>query len=81
MANTGQSPQATEPAREWVIQRCINAFRKEYENWPGFCERLMTYDEMMVTLKKCDDQWPEHEFRGHDVTNRAPGRVTLRVVQ
>jgi hypothetical protein len=81
MANSGQSPPPAVPAREWIIQRCVNAFRNEYEDWAGFCERLMTYDEMMVALKKCDDQWPEHEFRGHNVANQPRGRVALRLVQ
>ena len=82
MVSTGQSPQADpEPAREWIIQRCINAYRNEYEDWPGYCERLMTREEMMVALRECDHQWPEHEFRGHNVANQRPGRDRLRPVQ
>jgi hypothetical protein len=33
-------------AREWIIQRCICAARNEYEDWPGYCETLLTRDEM-----------------------------------
>jgi hypothetical protein len=82
MANTGQSPQADpEPARERIIQRCINAYRDEYEDWPGYCERLLTREEMLVALRECDQQWPEHEFRGHNVANQRPRRDRLRPVQ
>jgi hypothetical protein len=69
------------PAREWIIQRCINAFRNEYEDWPGYCERLQTREEMLVALRECDRRWPEHEFRGHNVANQRPGRDLLRPVQ
>lgn len=34
---------------EWIIQRCINAFRNEYQDWPDYCERLMTRDEMRLS--------------------------------
>lgn len=68
-------------ARQWIIQRCINAFRNEYEDWPGYCERLMNRSEMMTALYKCELDWPEHEFRGHNVINQQPGCDRLRVVQ
>jgi hypothetical protein len=73
------SPEAT--ARQWIIQRCINAFRNEYEDWPGYCERLLNRPEMMAALYECEERWPEHEFRGHNVANQKPGRDRLRVVQ
>jgi hypothetical protein len=41
----------------------------------------MTRDEMMVALKKCDERWPEHEFRGHNVANQRPGREKPRLVR
>lgn len=25
----------------WIIQRCINAEKNHYENWPGYCETPM----------------------------------------
>ena len=53
--------------KKWVIQRCIDAWTNHYENWPGFCEKALTYAEMMVALKKCDENWPEYEFRGHNI--------------
>lgn len=53
--------------RKWVIQRCINAWTNQYENWPGFCEKTLTRAEMMTALKKCDKKWPEYEFRGHNI--------------
>jgi hypothetical protein len=82
MSNAEHSPQAdSQPAREWIIQRCINAYRNEYEDWPGYCERLMSREEMLVALRECDQQWPGHEFRGHNVANQRPGRDRLRPVQ
>lgn len=53
--------------RVWIIQRCINAWKNHYENWPGYCENLMTYNEMMNALKECDERWLEYEFRGHNI--------------
>ena len=67
--------------RAWIIQRCINAYRNEYEDWPGYCERLMTRDEMLVALAECNERWTEHEFRGHHVLNQRPGTDKLRVVE
>lgn len=34
--------------RAWVIQRCINAFKNDYEGWPGYCERLLTRTDMIL---------------------------------
>ena len=59
--------------RLWIIQRCIIAFRNEYEDWHGYCERQMTRDEMTIALKECDQRWPDHEFRGHNAANQRPG--------
>jgi hypothetical protein len=70
-----------EQPRAWIIQRCINAFRNEYEDWPDYCERLMTREEMLVALGECASRWPEHEFRGHHVLNQRPGNDRLRVVR
>lgn len=53
--------------RAWVIQRCINAWQNLYEDWPGYCENLMTRDEMMNALKECNEKWLNYEFRGHRV--------------
>lgn len=50
----------------WIIQRCVNAFKNHYEDFEGYCENPMTYDEMMVALKKCEDNYPM-EFRGHNI--------------
>ena len=64
----------TEPAREWIIQRCISALRDEYENWPGF-DQPMTRAAMQAALQECHERWPNDEFRGHNVRNaqRRPG--------
>lgn len=70
-----------EKTRAWIVQRCINAFRNEYEDWPGYCERLMTRAEMLVALEECARRWPAHEFRGHHVLNQRPGGDRLRVVK
>jgi len=69
------------PERQWIIQRCINAFRNQYEDWPGHCERLMTRDEMLKALDECNQKWPLHEFRGHNVINQQPGTDKLRQVR
>jgi len=53
--------------KEWIIQRCINAFNNEYEDWTGYCETLLSRDEMASKLKECELKWPEHEFRGHRI--------------
>ena len=57
MANTGQSPEADhEPSRvdhPTVYQRVS---KRVQEDWPGYCERLMTREEMMVALRECDHQ-------------------------
>ena len=71
----------TQEPREWIIQRCINAFRNEYHDWPGYCERLMTRTEMLQALEACEAKWPEHEFRGHNVVNQQPGSDVLRPVR
>ena len=34
--------------RAWVIQRCINAFKNDYEGWPGYCERLLTRTDRIL---------------------------------
>lgn len=66
--------------RQWIIQRCINAFRNDYEDWPGYCERLMDREEMLQALKECEERWPDYEFRGHNVANQRPGDDRLRTV-
>jgi hypothetical protein len=71
----------SEAHREWIIQRCLNAFRNEYEDWPGYCETLMTRDQMKAALTECADRWPEFGFRGHNVANERPRRPRLRVVK
>ena len=64
--------------REWIIQRCIVAADNHYEDWPGYCERLLTRAEMITALTECEAKWPEHEFRGHNVVNQKPGSDYLR---
>lgn len=71
----------SERSRAWIIQRCINAFRDEYEDWPGYCETRMTRDEMKTALAECAERWPNYGFRGHNVANQPPGRVRLRIVR
>ncbi|MFU8797121.1 MAG: hypothetical protein ACNA7Y_00215 [Gammaproteobacteria bacterium] len=57
---------SNEPKREWIIQKCINAAKNEYQDFEGYCEKFMTRDEMMIALKECEKKWP-YEFRGHKV--------------
>lgn len=47
----------------WIIQRCIDAYKNQWEDWPEYSEP-MTYDEMSRALKICS-QHSEYEFRGH----------------
>jgi hypothetical protein len=59
--------------REWIIQRCIQQWvgsELQYEDWPGYAERLMTREEMITALRECEQRWQEHEFRGHNVVNQ-----------
>ena len=51
--------------RVWIIQRCINAFKNHYEDWPGYCENPMTRIEMIQALEECDKRGPDYGFRGH----------------
>lgn len=71
----------SEANREWIIQRCINAFRDEYEDWPGYCERLLTREEMKAALAECNERWPDNAFRGHNVVNQPPKRPKLQLVR
>ena len=54
-----------QPEKVWIIQRAINAYNNEYEDWPEYDEP-MTHDEMLKALKHCEDTWP-YEFRGHRI--------------
>lgn len=56
----------TKQKKIWIIQRCINAWENSYEDWPGFCDQLMTRDEMIEALRECEQKWPNYEFRGHN---------------
>jgi hypothetical protein len=67
--------------REWIIQRCINAFRNQYEDWSPYAERLMTRTEMCAALADCEARWPDDGFRGHNVANQRPGTDVLRPVR
>jgi hypothetical protein len=51
-------------AKVWIIQRCTNSLKNIYENWPGYCEKLMTHTEMIGALNECKAKWP-YEFRGY----------------
>ena len=70
-----------DPKPEWIIQRCINAFRDKYEDWPGYCEKLLTREEKKATLAECAERWPEYGFRGHKVESLRRQRPTLRLVK
>lgn len=71
----------TESAKcEWIIQRCINAYRNEYEPWTGYCETLLTRDEMIIKLDECIRLWPDYGFRGHNVMNEKSPAVRLNII-
>ncbi|MHB8715603.1 MAG: hypothetical protein ACYC9H_06295 [Sulfuricaulis sp.] len=80
IGNIHDTQPSSQDERAWIIQRCINAFRNLYEDWPGYCERLITRSEMLAALEGCERQWPEYEFRGHNVLNQRPGCDHLRQV-
>jgi hypothetical protein len=61
----------TQDNKIWIIQRCINAFTNHYEDWPGYCEQPMTREEMILALEKCNHEWPNHEFRGHNINSES----------
>ena len=48
--------------KEWVVQRCVNAFEDNYEDWSGYCEKLMSQAEMKKALDECNQKWPMHQF-------------------
>ena len=52
----------------WIIQKCINASKNEYQDWPGYCEETMTRKKMVFALKECNEKWPACEFRGHNTS-------------
>lgn len=52
----------------WIIQKCIDASKDQYEDWPGYCETPMTHKKMLYKLKECQDKW-EFEFRGYNTTH------------
>ena len=59
--------------REWIIQRCTQvwiATELQYDDWPGYAEHLMTRSEMLSALQECEGQWPQYEFRGHNLVNQ-----------
>lgn len=55
--------------QEWVVRRCIDAFRGEYQYWPGYCERLLTLDALLDALGECSRLWPNYIFSGHKVSD------------
>lgn len=74
------TPPPNSSERAWIIQRSVNAFRNDYEDWPGYCERLLTRPEMLAALEECEKKWPGYEFRGHNVLNQRAGGDRLRAV-
>lgn len=50
----------------WIIQRCIDAFKDEYENWPEY-STPMSREQMIEALEECNKRWPKYEFRGHNM--------------
>jgi hypothetical protein len=71
MTKDGAQPTPERP--EWTIQRCTQGWigtELQYEDWPGYSEFLMSRTQMLDALKECQQQWPEHEFRGHNVVNQ-----------
>jgi hypothetical protein len=63
---------------EWVIRRCIDSFKNEYEFWPGYCERALTLEELVDALVECSRLWPRHTFSGHKLGPAHPLRFGRR---
>lgn len=59
----------------------MKAFANDYEDWPGYCEWLLTREEMLAALAECEEKWPDYAFRGHHVPNQQPGSDRLRSVR
>lgn len=57
----------------WIIQKCIDADKNEYQDWPGYCETPMTRKKLMFALKECNEKFPGCEFRGHNIKAAAAG--------
>ena len=68
-----------EPERVWIIQRCIDAFKDQYENWMGYSEDKMTRDEMAAALRECMTKWPMYEFRGHNTSPKREKGAEINV--
>lgn len=66
MSNTNNKSDDMSKEKTWIIQRCINAFKDEYENWPEY-STPMSREQMIEALDECNEKWPEYEFRGHNV--------------
>jgi hypothetical protein len=81
MSGQGARQNYMKMERQWIVQRRISAVKNDYEDWPGYCERLLTRDEMLQAVKECEHKWPDHAFRGHNVVNQKPGSDKLRGVQ
>jgi hypothetical protein len=73
------APKSSTDGKEWIVQRCINAFKNQYQDRPGYCERLLNREEMMSALRECDQLWPEFEFRGHKVVDSRRPETESRV--
>ena len=57
---------------EWIIQRCTQEWsltELQYQDWPGYCEHLMTLAGAIKALGECARRWPDEEFRAHRVVN------------
>ncbi|MFN7096454.1 MAG: hypothetical protein ACK4PR_02675 [Gammaproteobacteria bacterium] len=59
-------PESPSDAKEWIVQRCIDAWKNIYEDWPGY-DAPKTRDEVLEALAECNKKWLEYEFRGHRV--------------
>ena len=60
------------PKREasWIIQRCTQQWRGSellYEDFPT-PEGIMTRGQMVEVLERVCREHPEHEFKGHNLT-------------
>ena len=64
-------PKVPNGLREWIVQRCTQRWIEtelQYEDWPAI-QCPVTQTEMLEKLKYWNREYPDAEFRGHNVAN------------
>ena len=64
-------PKVPNGLREWIVQRCTQRWIEtelQYEDWPAI-QCPVTQTEMLEKVKYWNREYPDDEFRGHNVAN------------